>query len=69
MVGRFLIAGGLAVGLAAISRRYYEDPILRLKDRLAPSEQRKTAGEIASNPSGDRPEENTLALSNPQSAA
>lgn len=29
---------GLAVGLAALSWRYFESPILRLKDRLAPRE-------------------------------
>ncbi|MGH9504287.1 MAG: acyltransferase family protein [Terriglobales bacterium] len=32
---RFLIAGSLAVGLAYLSRRYFENPFLRLKDRLA----------------------------------
>jgi len=33
---RFLICGGLAVGIAYLSRRYLEEPFLRLKSRLAP---------------------------------
>lgn len=69
MVVRFLTAGTLAVGLSTVSRRYYEDPILRLKDRLAPSELEKTAGEVAPNPSTDRPADDIGGLSNSQSAA
>lgn len=33
---RFLICGGIAVGIAWVSRRYVEEPFLRLKVRLAP---------------------------------
>jgi len=33
MVVRFLICGSLAIGLAFLSRRYFEEPFLRLKDR------------------------------------
>jgi peptidoglycan/LPS O-acetylase OafA/YrhL len=33
MVVRFLICGSLAIGSAFISRRYFEEPFLRLKDR------------------------------------
>jgi len=33
---RFLICGGIAVGIAYLSRRYFEEPFLRLKSRLAP---------------------------------
>ena len=69
MVVRFLTAGGLAVGLSTVSRRYYEDPILRLKDRLAPSEHVKPPGKLAPNASGDCPAEDIGVLSNPQSAA
>lgn len=69
MVVRFLTAGALAVGLSTVSRRYYEDPILRLKDRLAPSERGKTVGEGAPNPSGERPADDIGGLSDPQSAA
>jgi peptidoglycan/LPS O-acetylase OafA/YrhL len=32
---RFGIANGVAVGLAVLSKRYFEDPILRLKSRIA----------------------------------
>ncbi|MGD0567238.1 MAG: acyltransferase [Candidatus Sulfotelmatobacter sp.] len=35
MVTRFLICGGLAVAWAFLSRRYFEEPFLRLKDREA----------------------------------
>lgn len=35
-VFRFLIAGGLAVGFAYLSRRYFEEAFLRLKDRFTP---------------------------------
>ena len=69
MVVRFLAAGTLAVGLATVSRRYYEDPILRLKHRLAPSELGKTAGEPEPNPSGVWPAGDIGELSNPESAA
>jgi peptidoglycan/LPS O-acetylase OafA/YrhL len=34
MVFRFLIVGSLSIGLAYVSRRYYEEPFLRLKDRV-----------------------------------
>jgi peptidoglycan/LPS O-acetylase OafA/YrhL len=34
MLIRFLVAGSAAVGLAVLSRRYLEEPFLRLKDRL-----------------------------------
>jgi len=33
---RLLICGGIAVGIAWLSRRYFEEPFLRLKSRLAP---------------------------------
>lgn len=33
---RFLICGGIAVGIAYLSRRFFEEPFLRLKSRLAP---------------------------------
>ncbi len=33
---RLLICGGIAVGIAWLSRRYIEEPFLRLKSRLAP---------------------------------
>jgi peptidoglycan/LPS O-acetylase OafA/YrhL len=33
VVLRFLVAGGLAVGLAYLSRTYFENPFLKLKDR------------------------------------
>jgi peptidoglycan/LPS O-acetylase OafA/YrhL len=33
---RFVICGGIAVGIAWLSRRYFEEPFLRLKSRLAP---------------------------------
>jgi peptidoglycan/LPS O-acetylase OafA/YrhL len=33
---RFLICGGIAVGIAYLSRRFLEEPFLRLKSRLAP---------------------------------
>jgi len=32
---RFILAGGAAVALAYLSRRYFEEPFLRLKDRFA----------------------------------
>ena len=35
LVVRCLLAGGIAVGIAWLSRRYYEDPFLRLKDKFA----------------------------------
>ena len=34
VVFRFLIAGGLAVGFAYLSRRYFEEAFLKLKDRF-----------------------------------
>jgi peptidoglycan/LPS O-acetylase OafA/YrhL len=36
MLVRFLICGGMAIGLAYLPRRHFEEPFLRLKDR-APS--------------------------------
>jgi peptidoglycan/LPS O-acetylase OafA/YrhL len=36
VVVRFVIAGGGAIGLAYLSRRYYEARFLRLKDRIEP---------------------------------
>lgn len=32
---RFAVAGGIAIGMAYLSRRYFEERFLRLKDRLA----------------------------------
>jgi len=32
---RLLVCGGIAVGIAYLSRRYIEEPFLRLKSRLA----------------------------------
>lgn len=43
MVCRFVIVGSAAIALAAVSRRYYEEPILRLKDKFAPSHSAGTA--------------------------
>ncbi len=37
MVLRFCIGGGLAIGLATLSRRYFEEPFLRLKKHTEPS--------------------------------
>jgi peptidoglycan/LPS O-acetylase OafA/YrhL len=34
---RFLICAGLATGLALLSRRYFEEPFLRMKTRFGPS--------------------------------
>ena len=34
MVLRFAVANGLAVGIAVLSKRWFEDPILRLKSRI-----------------------------------
>ena len=34
---RFAVAGGVAVGLAYLSRRYYEEKFLSLKDRVVPT--------------------------------
>lgn len=34
---RFLICGGLAIGWAFLSRRYFEEPFLRMKDRVEPT--------------------------------
>ncbi len=31
---RFVICGSIAVALAVVSRRYFEEPFLRLKDRI-----------------------------------
>jgi len=36
VVVRFVVAGGAAVGLAYLSRKYYEERFLRLKDRVSP---------------------------------
>ena len=33
---KFVVAGGLAVGAAYLSRRYFEERFLQLKDRLVP---------------------------------
>ena len=33
---RLLVCGGIAVGIAYLSRRYFEEPFLKLKSRLAP---------------------------------
>ena len=35
MVLRFLVANGLAVGIAIVSKRWFEDPILRMKSKIA----------------------------------
>jgi peptidoglycan/LPS O-acetylase OafA/YrhL len=35
LVVRFVVANGVAVGVAMVSRRWFEDPILRLKGRIA----------------------------------
>ena len=37
VVLRFLIAGGFAIGLAYLSRTYFEERFLQLKDRLTPA--------------------------------
>jgi len=31
-----VVAGGLAIGVAYLSRRYFEEKFLQLKDRLVP---------------------------------
>ncbi len=46
MTVRFLISGGLAILLAFISRRYFEGPILRLKNREL-SHSDETVGTVA----------------------
>ena len=35
MLMRFLVANGVAVGIAVVSRRWFEDPILRMKSKIA----------------------------------
>ena len=35
MLVRFLAVNGVAVGIAVVSRRWFEDPILRMKSRIA----------------------------------
>jgi peptidoglycan/LPS O-acetylase OafA/YrhL len=46
MLIRFLVAGGAAVGLAALSRRHFEERFLRLKDRFLTSTTKVPGGEI-----------------------
>jgi peptidoglycan/LPS O-acetylase OafA/YrhL len=35
VVLKFALAGGCAVGTAYLSRKYFEEPFLRIKDRIA----------------------------------
>jgi peptidoglycan/LPS O-acetylase OafA/YrhL len=35
VVLKFAVAGGFAVGAAYLSRKYFEEPFLRIKDRIA----------------------------------
>jgi peptidoglycan/LPS O-acetylase OafA/YrhL len=37
VVLRFLVAGGFAISLAYLSRRYFEERFLQLKNRLVPA--------------------------------
>jgi peptidoglycan/LPS O-acetylase OafA/YrhL len=43
IVLRFFVAGGLAVGLAYLSRRYFEEAFLKLKDRFTGDDKRSLA--------------------------
>jgi peptidoglycan/LPS O-acetylase OafA/YrhL len=51
IVLRFVCVTGLSVGLAYLSRRFFEERFLRLQERFTPSE-RWTAGRLSSTPSG-----------------
>jgi peptidoglycan/LPS O-acetylase OafA/YrhL len=31
---RFTVANGIAIALATLSKRYFEDPIIRLKEKI-----------------------------------
>jgi peptidoglycan/LPS O-acetylase OafA/YrhL len=44
---RFLICASIAIGLAVLSRRYFEEPFLRLKDRVSSSERKVHAAVAA----------------------
>jgi hypothetical protein len=35
VVLKFAVGGGFAVGAAYLSRKYFEEPFLRIKDRIA----------------------------------
>ncbi len=48
MLVRFCVSAPIAVGVAALSRRYFEEPFLRLKDRFRPVP--VSAAEIAEQP-------------------
>jgi peptidoglycan/LPS O-acetylase OafA/YrhL len=37
LVMRFVVANGIAIGIAVLSKRFFEDPVLRLKSRIAAS--------------------------------
>jgi peptidoglycan/LPS O-acetylase OafA/YrhL len=47
MTVRFIIAGGIAILLARLSRRYFEEPFLRLKDRSFLPKSKTVREEIA----------------------
>ncbi|MBZ5651472.1 MAG: acyltransferase [Acidobacteriia bacterium] len=50
VVIRFLVAGGAAVGLAYLSRRYFEEAFLRMKDRFTRDEAPTLAPDSAAAP-------------------
>lgn len=52
---RFVIAGALSVLVAWTSRRYYEEPFLRLKDRLSKGSVKSVAPVRATQPSYEQP--------------
>jgi hypothetical protein len=42
---RFVLAGGFAIGMAYVSRRYFEEKFLKLKGRLVPDAQTRPSAE------------------------
>ncbi|HEX3081797.1 MAG TPA: hypothetical protein VHQ86_00945, partial [Candidatus Saccharimonadia bacterium] len=52
---RFVIAGALSVLVAWTSRHYYEEPFLRLKDRLSKGSVKAVAPVRATQPSYEQP--------------
>jgi peptidoglycan/LPS O-acetylase OafA/YrhL len=57
VVLRFFIAGGFAIGLAYLSRTYFEERFLQLKDRLTPAPATELAFPATEPPSGTPPQE------------
>jgi peptidoglycan/LPS O-acetylase OafA/YrhL len=52
IVLRFVCVAGLSVGLAYLSRRFFEERFLRLKERFMPNGRWASAGQLSSAPSG-----------------